>query len=93
MEFKDVPEPSEKITREGSKNFIKINLTKGKDGDKEITFISIKKGYTTEVDGKSQERIKTSLSVNFDELPLLIEALESFKSKLESQGFDDSKGI
>jgi hypothetical protein len=90
MEFKDLPEPAEKITREGSKNFIKINLTEGKEGDKEIKFISIKKGYMADVDGKQQERIKTSLTVNFDELPLLIDALTSLKSKLESTGFDSA---
>lgn len=87
MEFKDLEEPSEKITREGSNNFIKINLTKGKDGDKEITFISIKKGYVTSMNGQKQERIKTSLSINFDELPFLIEALSSFRKKLESSDF------
>ncbi len=88
MEFKDVDEPVEKITREGSRNFIKIGLTKGIDGEKEITFISIKKGYTAaDNNGKEQERIKTSLTVNFDELPLLIDALKSFKDKLESGSF------
>lgn len=88
MEFKDIDEPSEKIKREGSNNFIKVNLTRGKEGEKEITFISIKKGYNLERDGKTEERIKTSLSLNFDELPLLIEALESFKKKLESKDFE-----
>jgi hypothetical protein len=87
MEFKDVEEPVEKITREGSRNFIKIGLTKGTEGEKEITFISIKKGYTMEKDGKEEERIKTSLTVNFDELPLLIDALQNFKNKLESGSF------
>lgn len=88
MEFKDLEEPSEKIKREGSGNFIKINLTRGKEGEKEITFISIKKGYTLNKDGREEERIKTSLSLSFDELPLLIEALESFKKKLESKDFE-----
>ncbi len=87
MEFKDVAEPVEKITREGSRNFIKIGLTKGIEGEKEITFVSIKKGYTVDNNGAIQERIKTSLSINFDELPLLIEALQNFKSKLESGSF------
>ncbi|MGC8516404.1 MAG: hypothetical protein ACP5MT_00715 [Candidatus Acidifodinimicrobium sp.] len=87
MEFKDIEEPSEKIVREGSNNFIKINLTKGKEGEREITFISIKKGYTVQGDSK-QERIKTSLSINFDELPLLIDALTEFKKKLESSSFN-----
>ena len=54
MEFKDINEPVEKITREGSRNFIKIGLTKGTEGEKEITFISIKKGYTTDKDGKEE---------------------------------------
>ncbi len=88
MEFHDLNEPTEKIKREGSNNFIKINLTKGKEGEKEITFISIKKGYVLDKDGQQQERIKTSLSVNFDELPLLIEALSSFRKKLESKDFE-----
>ncbi len=88
MEFKDLPEPTEKITREGSNNFIKINLTRGKEGEKEITFISLKKGYVSSQSGKSEERIKTSLSLSFDELPLLIEALESFRKKLESKDFE-----
>ncbi|MDP8012615.1 MAG: hypothetical protein RAK22_00740 [Nanoarchaeota archaeon] len=87
MQFEDIAEPNELIVREGSNNFIKINMTKGKEGDREITFISIKKGYYVDVNGKKQERIKTSLSVNFDELPLLIEALSSFKKKLESSTF------
>lgn len=88
MEFHDIENPSEKITREGSKNFIKINLTKGKEGEKEITFISIKKGYMADMNGKEVERIKTSLSVGFDELPLLIDALSDFKKKLESTDFE-----
>ena len=88
MEFHDVDKPSEKITREGSKNFIKINLTKGKEGEKEITFISIKKGYMADMNGKEVERIKTSLSLSFDELPMLIDALSSFKKKLESTDFE-----
>ncbi len=87
MEFKDLEEPSEKITREGSRNFIKVSLTKGVDGEKEITFVSIKKGYTTEIDGKQQERIKSSISLSFEELSLLIEALSNFKKKLESSDF------
>lgn len=87
MQFEDIEEPNEKIIREGSNNFIKINLTKGKEGDREITFISIKKGYYTEINGKKAERIKTSLTLSFDELPLLIEALTSFRKKLESQTF------
>ena len=87
MEFKDVDEPVEKITREGSRNFIKVGLTKGVEGEKEITFISIKKGYTADNNGVEQDRIKTSLSLSFDELPLLIEALQNFKSKLESGSF------
>ncbi len=88
MEFKDLAEPSEKIRREGSNNFLQINLTRGKEGEKEITFISIKKGYTTNKDGKPEERIKTNLVVNFDELPLLIEALQSFRKKLEAKDFE-----
>ncbi len=88
MEFKDLDEPSEKITREGSRNFIKVNLTKGVEGDKEITFVSIKKGYTTEIDGKQQDRIKSSISLSFEELSLLIDALTNFKSKLESSDFN-----
>jgi hypothetical protein len=87
MEFKDIDEPVEKITREGSNNFMKISLTKGVEGEKEITFVSIKKGYVADINGQKQERIKTSLTVNFDELPLLIEALQNFKSKLESSSF------
>ena len=55
--------------------------------NEEITFVSIKKGYTIDKDGKEEERIKTSLTVNFDELPLLIEALQNFKNKLESGSF------
>jgi hypothetical protein len=88
MEFKDIDEPSEKIKREGSNNFIKINLTRGEEGEKQITFISLKKGYTVEKNGKQEERIKKSLTINFDELPLLIEALEAFKKKLESKDFE-----
>lgn len=87
MEFKDIDEPVEKITREGSRNFIKIGLTKGTEGEKEITFVSIKKGYTVENNGREEERIKTSLTVNFDELPLLIDALQNFRNKLESGSF------
>lgn len=87
MEFRDIEEPSEKIVREGSNNFIKINLTKGKEGEREITFISIKKGYTVVQGDSKQERIKTSLSINFDELPLLIDALTEFRKKLESSSF------
>ncbi len=88
MEFRDIPEPSETIKREGSRNFIKVNLTRGSEGEKEITFISIKKGYTLEKDGKEEQRIKTSLSLSFDELPLLIEALQAFRKKLESKDFE-----
>ncbi len=88
MEFKDLAEPTEKITREGSNNFIKINLTRGKEGEKEITFISLKKGYVSTQSGKPEERIKTSLSLSFDELPLLIAALQSFREKLESKDFE-----
>ena len=88
MEFKDLAEPSERIRREGSNNFLQINLTRGKEGEKEITFISIKKGYTISKDGKQEERIKTNLVVNFDELPPLIEALQSFRKKLEAKDFE-----
>lgn len=88
MEFHDIENPSEKITRQGSKNFIRINLTKGKEGEKEITFISLKKGYMADMNGKEVERIKTSLSLSFDELPLLIDALSDFKKKLESTDFE-----
>lgn len=88
MEFKDLEEPSEKITRQGSNNFLKINLTKGIEGDKEITFVSIKKGYTLENDGKQEERIKSSISLSFDELGEMINALQSFKKKLESSDFE-----
>jgi hypothetical protein len=88
MEFKDLEEPSEKVTRQGSNNFLKINLTKGTEGEKEITFISIKKGYTIEKDGRTEERIKSSISLSFDELGELIKALQSFKNKLESGGFE-----
>ena len=87
MKFVDLDEPHETITREGSNNFIKINLTKGEENDKEINFISLKKGYYLDINGKKEERIKTSLTVNFDELPLLIEALQNFKNKLESGSF------
>ncbi|MCL5009521.1 MAG: hypothetical protein M1433_00875 [Candidatus Parvarchaeota archaeon] len=88
MEFKDLDEPSEKVTRQGSNNFLKINLTRGKEGEKEITFISLKKGYTIDKDGKSEERIKSSISLSFDELGELIGALQSFKNKLESSDFE-----
>jgi hypothetical protein len=88
MKFVDLDEPHETITREGSNNFIKINLTKGEENDKEINFISLKKGYYLDINGKKEERIKTSISISFDELPLLIEALQSFRGKLESKGFE-----
>lgn len=86
MEFIDTP-PEEVIVREGTNNFLKINITKGKEGEREIDFISIKRGYYIEKDGKKEERIKNSISINFDELPLLIDALTRFKQKLESQTF------
>ncbi len=86
MEFIDL-EPQEIIVREGSSSFLKINLAKGKEGDREISFISVKKGFYVENNGKKEERIKSSISISFDELPLLIEALESFKKKLESNTF------
>ncbi len=88
MEFKDLEEPSEKVTRQGSNNFLKINLTRGTEGEKEITFVSIKKGYTIDKNGRTEDRIKSSISLSFDELGELIEALQSFKKKLESSGFE-----
>jgi hypothetical protein len=86
MEFIDL-EPQEIIVREGSNSFLKVNLTRGKEGDREISFISIKRGYYVDKEGKKEERIKGSISISFDELPLLIEALKSFKNKLESNTF------
>ncbi|MCW1293271.1 MAG: hypothetical protein OH318_02675 [Candidatus Parvarchaeota archaeon] len=85
MDFIDT-EPQEVIIREGTNSFLKINLTKGKEGEKEIEFISIKRGYYLDKE-KKEERIKNSISINFDELPLLIDALTRFKQKLEEKTF------